>query len=183
MIDASEKDFDSNARITSEVVNLAEKYGANVEAELGFVAKLGQDQGDRRFTQPEEARRFVELTRVDALAVAIGSAHGFYKEKPDLRTDILEKINSAVNVALVLHGSSGIPDEMIKDAIRHGICKVNLATEIKDIFMRTLKNNMAESDEIDLRKVFPVAINAVKELVKNKLLMINDVQLTNDFKG
>jgi fructose-bisphosphate aldolase class II/tagatose 1,6-diphosphate aldolase GatY/KbaY len=175
MIDASEKDFDSNVRITSEVVNMAGKYGVNVEAELGFVAKLGQDQGDKRFTQPDEARRFVEMTRVDALAVAIGSAHGFYKEKPDLRTDILKKINSAADVALVLHGSSGIPDEMIKDAVRNGICKVNLATEIKDIFMKTLKNYMAESYEIDLRKVFPVAISAVSELVKNKLLMLNDV--------
>jgi len=175
MIDASEKDFDSNVRITSEVVNIAEKYGANVEAELGFVAKLGQDQEDKRFTQPDEARRFVELTRVDALAVAIGSVHGFYKERPDLRTDILEKINSAAHVALVLHGSSGIPDEMIKDAIRHGICKVNLATEIKDIFMKTLMNHMAASDEIDLRKVFPVAISAVTGLVKNKLIMLNDI--------
>ena len=125
MIDASESDFDTNVRITSQVVEMAKKYGANVEAELGFVAKLGQNMTGS-YTRPEEARRFVEFTGIDALAVAIGSAHGFYKEKPNLRIDILQKIQEATPVVLVLHGSSGIPDEMLKDAVNHGITKINL---------------------------------------------------------
>lgn len=175
MIDSSERDFETNIRITSEVVRLAESYGVGVEAELGYVPKLGQDQGERKFTRPDEARIFAEQTGVDALAVAIGSAHGFYRDKPDLRIDVLAMIREAVPVPLVLHGSSGIPDEMLQDAIRNGICKVNLATEIKDIFMRTLKECMAKSDEIDLRKVFPVAISAISRLVKNKLMILSNV--------
>jgi len=173
MIDASEKDFETNVMVTSQVVDLAKKYGANVEAELGYVAKLGQIQEGKTFTQPEEALKFVEQTGVDALAIAIGSAHGFYKEKPNLRIDLLSQINEAVPVVLVLHGSSGIPSEMLKDAVAHGITKINLATEIKDAFMKTLKSHLMQTDEIDLRKEFPVAIKSVTDLVKSKLLMLD----------
>lgn len=173
MIDASEKDFEENVMITSRVVNLAKEYGANVEAELGYVAKLGQVQEGKKFTLPEEASKFVELTGVDALAVAIGSSHGFYKEKPNLRIDILTQIQEVTPAVLVLHGSSGIPAEMLKNAVKHGISKVNLATEIKDVFMKTLKSHLVTTDEIDLRKVFPVAIQSVTDLVRNKLLMLD----------
>lgn len=173
MIDASELEFEKNVRITSEVVKLARKYGSNVEAELGYIAKLGQEQIERGFTRPEEAAKFVELTGVDALAVAIGSAHGFYKEVPNLRIDILKQIQEVTSATLVLHGSSGIPHWMLKEAISNGITKINLATEIKDAFMRNLKYQLAATNEIDLRKLFPPAIESVTNLVKNKLLMLN----------
>lgn len=174
MIDASEEDFQKNVMITSQVVDMAKKYGVNVEAELGYVAKLGQIQEGKTFTQPEEALKFAELTGIDALAVAIGSSHGFYKEKPNLRIDILTQIHEATPIVLVLHGSSGIPPEMLKEAIKHGISKVNLATEIKDAFMKTLKSHLLTTDEIDLRKVFPAAIQSVADLVRNKLQMLNE---------
>jgi fructose-bisphosphate aldolase class II/tagatose 1,6-diphosphate aldolase GatY/KbaY len=174
MIDASESPFDENVRITSQVVEMAKRYGANVEAELGFVAKLGQNQ-QGSFTSPEEARKFVELTGVDALAIAIGSAHGFYKQKPDLKIDILSEIEKVTPAVLVLHGSSGIPSEMLKEAVSHGITKINLATEIKDAFMKTLKSYLMESDEIDLRIVFPVAIQSVTKLVGDKLRMLDSI--------
>lgn len=172
MIDASEKSFDENVRITSEVVGQAKKYEAHVEAELGFVAKLGQSQTNKVFTQPEDAKRFVELTGVNSLAIAIGSAHGFYKEAPYLQIELLEKIHQATTSSLVLHGGSGIPSEMLLDAVLHGISKINLATEIKDAFMKTLKIHLGTTSEIDLRKVFPVATNSVTELVKAKLLLL-----------
>jgi tagatose 1,6-diphosphate aldolase GatY/KbaY len=175
MIDASENSFEKNVEITSQVVDLAKKYGANVEAELGYVAKLGQKQSGKTFTQPEDARRFVELTGVDALAVAIGSAHGFYKEAPVLQIELLRRLRQATPAVLVLHGSSGIPDDMLKEAIHNGISKVNLATEIKDAFMKTLKAHLFTTNEIDLRKVFPVATKSVTELIKNKLQMLQDV--------
>lgn len=89
MIDGSELPFDENVKITAEVVRRAQAYGAHVEAELGYVAKLGQSHAQQGFTQPEEAKRFVESTGVDALAVAIGTAHGFYKEEPKLDIDLL----------------------------------------------------------------------------------------------
>lgn len=172
MIDASEKPFEENIRITRRVVDLAKKYDACVEAELGYVAKLGQSTEKEGFTDPEEARRFVQETGIDALAVAIGTAHGFYRKEPKLQLERLEQIALITNAALVLHGGSGVPPGAISAAIRRGICKVNLATEIKNIFVKTLKEKLAHEDEIDLRKVFPTATLAVTKLVTEKLNVV-----------
>lgn len=169
MIDGSELSFEENIKITKEVVSRAKSYGANVEAELGYVAKLGQSHEQQGFTQPEEAKRFVEETGIDALAVAIGTAHGFYKEKPELQLDLLSEIAKITPATLVLHGGSGVPSDQIQAAINRGICKVNLATEIKNIFMKTLQEQLAKNEEIDLRKVFPHATTAITGLVKGKL--------------
>jgi len=176
MIDASDKPIQENIEITQKAVKLAEKYDANVEAELGYVAKLGQSHDKEGFTKPEEARLFVDETGVTALAVAIGSAHGFYKKEPDLDLELLKQIDHATagECALVLHGSSGIPDYQIRESIKYGIRKINLATEIKDTFMQTLKNELRESEEIDLRKVFPPAVQEVIKLVQYKLSVIHD---------
>ena len=169
MIDASEQPFATNVKLTRQVVKLAEGYGANVEAELGYVAKLGQQTDLVAFTEPDDARRFVEETGVQALAVAIGSAHGFYKSEPRLDFDRLSAISRVTDAALVLHGGSGIPGDALREAIRRGICKINLATETKNIFMKTLKSRLINEEEIDLRKVFPGATNAVSALIKEKL--------------
>jgi len=173
MIDASEKSFDENIRITKEAVKIAERYNANVEAELGYIAKLNQSQTIEP-TSAEDAKRFAEATGIDALAIAIGNAHGFYKETPKLRLDKLQEIRAVTNCALVLHGSSGIPDEQLQEAIRCGISKINLATETKNAFMKKLQSLLADSDEIDLRKVFPKAIDEVKALIIKKLNAINN---------
>ena len=174
MIDASEKPFRENIKITKKVVALASKYGACVEAELGYVAKLGQSTEKEGFTLPEEASRFVDETGVDALAVAIGTSHGFYKKEPRLDLERLSRIREVTNAALVLHGGSGVPHATLQDAISRGICKVNLATEIKNIFMKTLKAKLENESEIDLRKVFPDAIDAVTSLVTDKLNVVNN---------
>jgi fructose-bisphosphate aldolase class II/tagatose 1,6-diphosphate aldolase GatY/KbaY len=107
------------------------------------------------------------------LAIAIGSAHGFYKSAPHLNIGRLKEIHAAVDTILVLHGSSGIPDHMLQEAIRNGITKVNLATEIKNIFMRTLQKVLLDTDEIDLRKVFPQATNSVTELLVDKYKIVS----------
>ena len=172
MIDASESSIEENIRITREVVRIAEPYGANVEAELGYVAKLGQSHEQDGFTQPEEAKIFVEETEVNALAIAIGTAHGFYKTSPNLQLDLLTEIHNATDATLVLHGGSGIPHQVLIETIERGICKINLATEIKNIFMGTLKDQLLNTDEIDLRKVFPPATTAVTELVTEKLRLV-----------
>jgi len=172
MIDASEKPIKDNIEITQKVVALASQYGANVEAELGYIAKLGQSTEQLGFTEPEDAKNFVIETRVNALAVAIGSAHGFYKNEPRLDLDRLENIHAATDALLVLHGASGIPHPTLQQAIRKGICKINLATEIKNAFMNRLKQDLIYSQEIDLRKVFPPAIEEVKILVKEKLQVV-----------
>lgn len=172
MIDASNESFDKNVVITREVVKEAAKYNANVEAELGYIAKLGQSQGGK-FTTPEEAALFVKQTGVEALAIAIGSAHGFYKSEPELNINRLKEIHSATEAILVLHGSSGIPDEQIKNAIKNGITKINLATEIKNTFIQSLKDVLKNTNEIDLRIVFPKARKFVVDLLVNKYKMIN----------
>jgi tagatose 1,6-diphosphate aldolase GatY/KbaY len=173
MIDASEKSLDENIRITNQIMQIAGRYGANVEAELGFVAKLGQQQNEKEFTQPSDAACFVENTGINALAIAIGSAHGFYKQVPKLDIDLLARISETIPTPLVLHGSSGIPDSMLRDAIRNGICKVNLATETKNAFMLALKERLKNNSEIDLRIVFPDATKAVVDLIIKKLEIIN----------
>lgn len=175
MIDASEKPFEENIEITGRVVEIAEAYGVNVEAELGFVAKLGQEHNSAGFTQPADAACFVSSTGVHSLAVAIGSAHGFYKQPPKLDIDLLAKIRDAVQVPLVLHGSSGIPDAMLQEAIKNGITKVNLATETKNAFMLALKERLKNNSEIDLRIVFPDATKAVTALIEQKLKVINNL--------
>ncbi|KAB7530442.1 ketose-bisphosphate aldolase [Flagellimonas olearia] len=174
MIDGSELPFEENVAMAQEVVELAKQYKAHVEAELGFVAKLGQSTEGAGFTQPGEAKDFVEQTGVDALAIAIGTAHGFYKSEPKLQLELLKEIAAITPSTLVLHGSSGVPHDQVQKAISLGICKINLATEIKNIFMKTLQERLRSNEEIDLRKVFPVATNAVTELVKTKLLMVKN---------
>jgi len=175
MIDGSELPIEENIEITKKVVKLASNYGANVEAELGYVAKLGQSTDKVGFTEPGDAQRFVEATGVNALAIAIGTAHGFYKMEPKLDFERLKAIDRVTDASLVLHGGSGVPDVQIQKAISLGICKVNVATEIKNIFMQQIKQLMRETDEIDLRKVFPPAIEAVKKMVISKLKLVNEI--------
>ncbi|NOY37326.1 MAG: class II fructose-bisphosphate aldolase [Chlorobi bacterium] len=173
MIDASERPLKDNIALTKKVVKLAGRYGVCVEAELGYIAKLDQSTDYTGFTEPEDAKSFVEETGVDALAIAIGTAHGFYKKKPELDIERLSRIHAVTNAALVLHGGSGVPHSTLTEAIRRGICKINIATEIKNIFMQTLRNRLMHESEIDLRKLFPFAIQAVTNLVSEKLKIIN----------
>lgn len=172
MIDASEQPFATNIATTRQVVELAHARGVLVEAELGYVAKLGQSDQHIGFTDPAQAAEFVAATGVDSLAVAIGTAHGFYKQPPKLDLDRLEQITRAVSVPLVLHGGSGIPDDALREAVERGICKVNLATEIKNAFMRRVRADLTQTDEIDLRKVFPPAMDVVVALVAHKLSVV-----------
>ena len=175
MIDASEASFSDNVKTTQKVVKLAAAYRANVEAELGYVAKLGQDQNMPMFTQPNEAKFFTDETGINALAVAIGNAHGFYKSAPHIQFDLLQKISDVVSIPIVLHGSSGIPEVDLQRAIKLGICKINLATEIKNTFMKKLKSVLLENEDIDLRNVFPKATEEATNLIVNKLNHINQV--------
>ncbi|MGQ9798396.1 MAG: class II fructose-bisphosphate aldolase [Ignavibacterium sp.] len=173
MIDASDKTFEENILITKKVVDLAKTYGVNVEAELGYVSKPESDVETDKFTKPEDVTKFVKETGVTSLAIAIGSKHGFYKEKPNLDIERLKQIRNLTDVFLVLHGASGIPTDMLQDAIRAGITKVNIATETKDQFMKSLKEILKNSNEIDLRKVFPLAVKDVQNLIEEKIKVIS----------
>jgi ketose-bisphosphate aldolase len=171
MIDGSKLPFDENVALTRRVVELAHAAGVSVEGELGHVAH-NEEGGDisRLFTRPEDASRFVEATGVDALAVAVGTAHGFYKGEVRLDFERLSRIREAVGeTALVLHGGSGVPDELMRRAVECGIRKINFGTELKNAFTLAVKRSLTASDEIDLRKTFAPAVEAVREISSAKI--------------
>ncbi|MDM5334777.1 class II fructose-bisphosphate aldolase [Ureibacillus composti] len=133
MYDGSKFDLEENTRLTKEITEIAHMAGVSVEAEIGSVA-LGafsdEEEGAGTLTNPKEARKFVEETGVDFLAAAIGTVHGMYKGEPNIRLDLLDEIREMVDVPLVLHGASGTPEEIIKESVARGICKINVNTEV-----------------------------------------------------
>lgn len=131
MIDASQKSFDENVELTKEIVRIAHACGVAVEAELGHVGQGSHDEEDNKklYTDPDQAAKFVELTDVDFLAVAIGTAHGLYKYEPKLDLEILEKISKKIPIPLVLHGGSGTPG--MEKTPPLGISKVNVFTDLQ----------------------------------------------------
>lgn len=145
MIDASHEGFNRNAALTREIVEYAHSRGASVEAELGRIGTadfIETDSDEELFTNPEEAKLFVDQTRVDALAVSVGTAHGAYMvRKPRIDFQRIQRIRELTNVHLVLHGGSGVPSGMIKRAIRcpgGGISKVNIATDLEQAVLAAI---------------------------------------------
>lgn len=173
MIDASDKNIDDNILLTRQAVKMAETYNVNVEAELGYVPKPNSEIENDKFTEPADAKRFFEETGITSLAIAIGSKHGFYKGEPKLDINRLKEIRKITNAYLVLHGASGIPSAILREAISNGITKVNVATDTKDLFMKTLKEIMKNSDDIDLRNVFPLAINEIQKMIEQKIKIVS----------
>lgn len=171
MIDGSKLPFAENVEITRRVVELAHTHGVSVEGELGHVGQNADNSDITRFyTRPEDAQKFVEQTGVDSLAVAIGTAHGFYKGDVKLDFGRLREIRDAVGeTPLVLHGGSGVPGELMQEAIRCGIRKINFGTELKNAFTLAIKSSLMHSDDIDLRKTFAPAIKAVQEVSAEKI--------------
>lgn len=174
MIDASMEDYEENIRITKDVVDFAHKYDVTVEAELGKVG--GEEDGrkiedmDAMLTDPDLALDFIMRTKVDSLAVAIGTAHGVYKLEPKLDFERLEKISKMLHIPLVLHGASGVAAESITKAIQLGICKVNIATELKMPFAEEIKKYFQENPSAnDPRKYLTPAKNAAKQVVIGKI--------------
>ena len=172
MFDGSKLSFSENCGQTRRVVELAHDHGVSVEGELGHVAHNDEtaDNMVRFYTRAEDALRFVAETGVDALAVAIGTAHGFYKGEIRLDFDRLTQIREAVGeTALVLHGGSGVPEELLRRAIVHGISKINFGTELKNAFTLAVKESLSASDDIDLRRTFAPAIEAVQQISMAKI--------------
>jgi len=174
MIDGSKYPFEENIAMTKKVVEAAHSVGVSVEAELG---KLGGTEDDHTveereatFTDPDEAVEFVERTGIDALAVAIGTAHGVYKGEPNLDFKRLETINNKIDIPLVLHGASGVPDSDVRKAVSFGINKVNVNTAFQQAFTSKVKELFAEDPELyDPRKYCGPGRDAIKERVKEKI--------------
>ncbi|MDD4796817.1 MAG: class II fructose-bisphosphate aldolase [Eubacteriales bacterium] len=150
MIDGSKLPFEQNVAVTKEIVKVAHALDVDVEAELGKVGRAvnKEDFQDKSgYTSVDEALRFTEQTNVDALAVAIGSAHGFYVEEPKLDLQRLSELNAAIDTPLVLHGGTGIPDEQLQQAFRMGINKLNLGTEYFALFYSSLREYVERGEE------------------------------------
>ena len=176
MIDASHESFEDNIEIVKKVVEYAHKNDSTVEAELGRLGgqedDLVVDEKDAKYTNPEQAKEYVERTGIDSLAVAIGTAHGLYKGEAKLDLDRLAEIRDRVDVPLVLHGASDVPDEIVKKAISLGICKVNVATDLKIPFSDAVKKYFIENpDANDPRKYMAPGKEAMKKIVAHKIMV------------
>ena len=173
MIDGSHESFEDNIAVTKSVADACAPSGIPVEAELGKVGGKEDDldggEGDG-YTDPEQAREFVERTGATSLAVAIGTAHGLYKGEPKLDQERLSEIRRVVSVPLVLHGASGVPDEAVRESIRRGICKVNYATELRIAYSNGVKGVLNHNpDTIDPKKYGMAGKEHVKAFVMEKM--------------
>ena len=172
MIDGSRESFEDNIALGKRVVDVAGACGIPVEAELGKVGGKEDDleaEADTN-TDPLQAREFVERTGVSSLAIAIGTAHGFYAGTPVLDKVRVSEIKREVSVPLVLHGASGLSDEDVKECVDRGICKVNFATELRVAYTDAGKKLLAEKpDTFDPKKLGTAGMAAVKELVMERM--------------
>ena len=182
MIDGSKLPFNDNCALTRRVVDLAHAHGVSVEGELGHVGQNSESKTASPFTEPADATRFVSETGVDALAVAIGTAHGFYKGEVKMDFGRLKEIRSAIpHTPLVLHGGSGVSAQLLRESIACGIRKINFGTELKNAFTGAVKASLSSSDDIDLRRTFAPAISAVEEISRSKIQICSQPAYERDF--
>ena len=180
MIDASKLPYEENVAITKKVVETAHIANVSVESELGTIGTTGNSiEGGTQgviYTVPEEAKQFIEDTGIDTFACAIGTAHGIYPKdmKPKLRIDILKDITDQVSVPLVLHGGSSNKDEEIAEAVKNGICKINISSDIKVAFYeqarKTLNENPGYREPLE---IYPAAIEACGKVCADKIRLFN----------
>ena len=176
MIDGSHETYEDNIKVSKAVADACHPGGVPVEAELGKVGGKEDDldggEGDP-YTDPQEAAEFVKRTGVDSLAVAIGTAHGVYKGEPKLDLGRLSEIHKVVDIPLVLHGTSGVPDETVKECVKRGICKVNYATDLRIAFSKGVKAVMtADPNVFDPKKYNAAGREEVKKYVMQKIMVV-----------
>ncbi|MDD3362951.1 MAG: tagatose-bisphosphate aldolase subunit GatY [Hespellia sp.] len=179
MIDGSHDSFEENIAVTKAVVEACHPSDVPVEAELGKVGGKEDDLDGGEgggYTVPSEAVEFVHRTGIDSLAVAIGTAHGVYKGIPKLDVERLSEIREVVSIPLVLHGTSGVPDEAVKECVKRGICKVNYATDLRIAFSKGVNEVLAKNpDTIDPKKYNACGRERVKEYVMSKMQVVGSV--------
>ncbi|MGQ9565008.1 MAG: class II fructose-1,6-bisphosphate aldolase [Candidatus Bathyarchaeales archaeon] len=174
MFDGSKLPLQENIAITKRVCEVAHIVGVSVEGELGQIPKSGEnvtrEQLEKMMANPAEAEEFVKKTGVDALAIAVGNVHGMKTQEAQIDVARIEKIRKLTDIPLVLHGASGIPDESVKKAIKAGICKINIDTELRKAFVRGINTVIKENpNEIDPRKILGKAKAEMKEAVREKI--------------
>lgn len=176
MIDASKYDLDTNIKMTKEVVEYAKKHNVTVEAEVGHIG--GSEDGissELAYAKVEDAVRLYKETNIDFIAPALGSVHGIYKGEPKLDFEKMEEIASLTNIPLVLHGGSGIDDEKIKHAIKSGICKININTELQIVWSNAVREFLKTNDAYDPRKIIKAGEEVMKKEIKNKIELMGSL--------
>ena len=188
MIDASTSTFEENIELTKKVCAIAHPLNVSVEAELGTI---GSTNGDREggtdtiiYTNPDDAVKFVEASGCDCLAIAIGTAHGIYPKGfvPHLRLDLLEEIKSKVSIPLVLHGGSANPDEEIAGAVKRGVNKINISSDIKAAFFKEARKVLEDQGLREPLDIFPACIDAMNETVVHKIRLFESNNKTQYYK-
>jgi tagatose 1,6-diphosphate aldolase GatY/KbaY len=175
MADGSHLPYEQNLAFTRAMTQLAHDHRAVVEAEIGRIS--GTEDGltiaekEAKMTDPKQAVEFVEATRVDALAVTIGNVHGEYQSPPRLDFDRLAEIRRLIKIPLVLHGASGLPDSMISQSIRLGVCKFNVNTEVRQAYLQALRQEICGGEAQDLLQITGKAIAAMQAVVTEKLIL------------
>ncbi|WP_165002974.1 MULTISPECIES: ketose-bisphosphate aldolase [unclassified Enterococcus] len=181
MIDASLKSFEDNVQITKKVVALAHAVNVSVEAELGTIGNNGSAEGGAEtiiYTDTDQAEIFVKETGIDTLAVAIGTAHGLYPKNrtPKLNIDLLKELNRRIDLPFVLHGGSGNPDAEVSEAVKYGVAKVNLSSDLKSVFFDALREILSDNPEMyEPNAIYPAANKKVQEVVKHKMGILNTI--------
>ena len=179
MIDASSQPLEQNIAICKEVVALAHSVNVSVEGELGTIGTTGPDAeagaDEIIYTNPDDVVIFVEATGVDTLAVAIGTSHGIYPKdkKPELKLDLLKEIRARVEIPLVLHGGSANPDDEIAAAVRLGVNKINISSDIKDAFYQKAREVLKHPTIREPNSIYPPCIDAMKKVAHHKIKLFN----------
>lgn len=172
MFDGSAMSFEDNVKYTKEVSDFALPMDVSVEGELGTIG--GKEEGDTdleaSYTKVSEAEEFVRRTNVSTLAIGVGTAHGVYKGTPHINVQRIKEIHSAIDTPLVLHGASGLSDEVLKDCIAAGITKINFATELRQAYTDGIKAEFAKDPDVFDPKIYMRgAIDNIKEVLRHKI--------------
>ncbi|WP_020610912.1 ketose-bisphosphate aldolase [Sediminispirochaeta bajacaliforniensis] len=188
MIDSSALPFEKNVEVTQKVVEAAHAVNVSVEAELGTIGGTGEggiaSTDNIIFTQPEDVKAFVEATDVDTLAIAIGTGHGLYPKdvKPKLRIDLLKEIRAVTDVPLVLHGGSDNPDSEIAEAVKNGVQKINISSDIKTAFYKKCREVLQDQALREPGDIYPPCIAAMKQVMYHKIDLFNDADKVKYYK-
>ncbi len=179
MIDASLASYEDNVAITKKVVEASHLAGVSVEAEIGTIGPTISggiaDQDNIIYTNPDVAVQFINETGIDALAIAIGTAHGLYpkERKPKLRIDLLEEIVAKSECPLVLHGGSDNEESEIAEAVSKGISKINISSDIKSAFYRKCREVLQNQSLREPNEIYPPCIEAMSVVVEKKIRLFN----------
>ena len=173
MIDASKYEIEENIQIVKQVVDYAKKYDITVEAEVGCIGGSEDNISTSiKYASLEDCKKLVRETNIDLLAPAVGSVHGFYTAEPNINFELIKQIKRELNIPLVLHGGTGIPDSIIRKSIECGINKINVNTELQDVWAKGVKEGLLNDEKLyDPRKIISLGEKNLKEAVKNKIIL------------